>query len=186
MIYSQFINKVQDIYFSFSQVLYVNMDSLFMKTRAPRPVKICDGLTLCPLENFLERMDKYRITEEEWYKQCNITYCDSTQPDNSIKLRKIWDPWNSKSCEILTNPIISLNWERFKIRRTMKMVKFSENPSIITMTKWLPIWHIDESARGRFFYQGKNGKYFKKVLVWSIKYYISGINKEYKYLIINK
>ncbi|KAI5707269.1 hypothetical protein M8J75_016194 [Diaphorina citri] len=71
------------------KVLYVNMDSLFMKTRAPRPVKICDGLTLCPLENFLERMDKYRITEEEWYKQCNITYCDSTQPDNSIKLRKI-------------------------------------------------------------------------------------------------
>ncbi|XP_008485553.1 uncharacterized protein LOC103522230 [Diaphorina citri] len=71
------------------KVLYVNMDSLFMKTRAPRPVKICDGLTLCPLENFLKRMDKYRITEEEWYKQCNISYCDSTQPDNSIKLRKI-------------------------------------------------------------------------------------------------
>uniref|UniRef100_A0A8D9FIW0 acid phosphatase n=1 Tax=Cacopsylla melanoneura TaxID=428564 RepID=A0A8D9FIW0_9HEMI len=59
------------------KALYVNMDSLFAKTKAPRPVKICNGVYLCPLEQFLERMSKYKIYKEDWFKMCNLTYCSN-------------------------------------------------------------------------------------------------------------
>ncbi|KAL1460788.1 hypothetical protein WDU94_012737 [Cyamophila willieti] len=70
MIEMHLINKKHYV-----KALYVNMDSLFAKTKAPRPVKICNGVYLCPLEQFLERMEKYRIYKKEWFKMCNQTYC---------------------------------------------------------------------------------------------------------------